>query len=167
MKKGIYSCGKEEEEHTCFRREGKEDRVWGYARDKKEKKKGKGKREERRESEVGRSRIIYLIISNSRREARASSSHGRTIRTFIGWSVRGPSGAALDKRFLLGLNRLPRNARLMQKRTQAACVWLRLYFLRLSPRHRGPLYFTSCLHSLPEFLELRTILRDPSSTASR
>ena len=103
--------------------------------------------------------IIYLIISNSRREARASSSHGRTIRTFIGRSVRGPSGAALDKRFLLGLNRLPRNARLMQKRTQAACVWLRLYFLRLSPRHRGPLYFTSCLHTLPEFLELSTILR--------
>lgn len=124
MKKGIYSCGKEEEEHTCFRREGKEDRTRLRPRDKKkkEKKKGKGKREERRESEVGRSRIIYLIISNSRREARASSSHGRTIRTFIGWSVRGPSGAALDKRFLLGLNRLPRNARLMQKRTQAACV---------------------------------------------
>lgn len=27
MKKGIYFCGKEEEEHTCFRREGKEDRT--------------------------------------------------------------------------------------------------------------------------------------------
>lgn len=82
-----------------------------------------------RENTIHTARIVYLITSNLRMSAVLMVRDNKDIHSCLHASV-----LCAGERFLLSLNRSARNARLMQRRTQHACVLL--YFLLLSCRHR-------------------------------